>query len=251
MKTFLPALGVLMSLSSPQALADVLGLTVGAEWWQANPDGRMGDTGYSQPLKFDDDSHSAFYASFEHPIPLLPNLLMRRQTLSFQGDTVLAGELRLFDTRYAARSLVNNELSVEYTDASFYYELLDNDIVSLDMGLTARFFTNRFNNPSGKFGQLKACIHANAYAYTAMPASAFLVLTPVCFLPVTMAVMTGSSMSDLRAGFAYEWIDLAAFSLTVKLGVQRLELELNNEDRMDADLFMDGAIYRSGSRFLS
>lgn len=239
MKTFLPALGVLMSLSCPQALADVLGLTVGAEWWQANPDGRMGDTGYSQPLNFDDDSHSAFYAAFEHPIPLLPNLLMRRQTLSFQGDTVLAGELRLFDTRYAAQSLVNNELSVEYTDASFYYELLDNDIVSLDMGLTARFLQTdlvirQTTSVARGVSTPMPMLYGNANIGIFGTNSSL-------FFTGNYGRYDGQGMSDLRAGFAYEWIDLAAFSLTVKLGVQRLELELNNEDRMDADLVTDGA----------
>ena len=78
MKTFLPALGMLMALSSPLAQADVLGVTLGAEWWQVNPEGRMGDAGFSQRLSFDDDSHSAFYAAFEHPIPLLPDRVSQR-----------------------------------------------------------------------------------------------------------------------------------------------------------------------------
>ena len=239
MKIFFPALGVLMSLTSPLAQADVLGVTIGAEWWQANPDGRMGDTGFSQPLNFDDDSHSAFYAAFEHPIPLLPNLLMRRQTLSFQGDSLLPGELRLYELAYAAQSRVNNKLSLEYTDASFYYELMDNDILSLDMGLTARFLQTDL--------MIRQATSVSKGVSTPMPmlygnASIGVFGTnSSLFFNGNYGRYDGQQMSDLRAGFAYEWIDLAAFSLTVKLGVQRLELELNNEDRMDTDLLMDGA----------
>lgn len=239
MKNFLPVLGMFMFCSSTLAHADVLGVTVGAEWWQANPDVRMGDTGFSQPLNIDDDSHTAFYAAFEHPIPLLPNLLMRRQTLSFQGDTVLPGELRLYELPYAARSHVNNELSLEYTDASFYYELMDTDILSLDMGLTARFLQTDLI--------IKQATSVSKGVSTPMPMlygnaciGVFGTNTSL-FFTGNYGRYDGQQMSDLRAGFAYEWIDLAAFSLTVKLGVQRLELELNNEDRMDADLLMDGA----------
>jgi outer membrane protein len=239
MKTFLPALGVLMLCSSPVLQADVLGVTVGAEWWQANPEGRMGDTGFSQRLDFDDDSHSAFYAAFEHPIPLLPNLLMRRQTLSFQGDTVLPGELRLYELPYAAKSRVNNELNLEYTDASFYYELLDNDILSMDLGLTARFLQTDL--------MIRQTASVSKGVSTPMPmlygnANIGIFGThSSLFFTGNYGRYNEQQMSDLRAGFAYEWIDLTAFSLTVKLGVQRLELELNNEDRMDADLLMDGA----------
>ncbi len=239
MKTFLPALGMLMALSSHLAQADVLGVTVGAEWWQANPDGRMGDAGFSQRLSFDDDSHSAFYAAFEHPIPLLPNVLMRRQTLSFQGDTVLPGELRLYELPYASQSRVYNELSLEYTDASFYYELMDNDILSLDMGLTARFLQTdlmikQASSVSKGISTPMPMLYGNASIGVFGTNSSL-------FFTGNYGRYDGQQMSDLRAGFAYEWIDLAAFSLTVKLGVQRLELELNNEDRMDADLLMDGA----------
>lgn len=238
MKILLPLLGASLLCSSPLVLADVLGVTVGAEWWQANPDARAGDTGFSQPLHFDDDSHSAFYVAFEHPIPLLPNVMLRRQTLSFQGDTQLAGTLRLYDKVYAAQSQVNNGLGLEYTDASFYYELLDNDILSLDLGLSARFLQTDVSVTQGAtvargVSTPMPMLYANAAVGVFGTNSSL-------FFNGNYGRYDGHQMSDLRAGFAYEWIDLAAFSMSVKLGVQRLDLNLNAEDRMDVDLVSDG-----------
>lgn len=238
MRILLPLLGAGMLLSSSVVSADVLGLTVGAEWWQANPDGNAGDAGFSQPLNFDDDSHSAFYAAFEHPIPLLPNVMMRRQTLSFQGDTTLPGELRLHDMVYQAQSQVRNQLSLEYTDASLYYEMLDNDILSLDMGVTARFLQSdvsvtQATTVSRGLSTPLPMLYGQAVVGVFGTNSSL-------FFSGNYGRYDGHQMSDLRAGFAYEWIDLAAFSLSVKLGVQRLDLELNSEDRMDVDLLAEG-----------
>lgn len=238
MKILLPLFAASLFVTSPLVTADVLGVTVGAEWWQANPEGRAGDTGFSQPLHFDDDSHSAFYAAFEHPIPLLPNMMLRRQTLSFQGDTRLAGTLQLHDVVYAAQSQVNNHLSLEYTDASMYYELLDNDILSVDLGVSARFLQTDVSITQG--GTVARGVSTPLPMVYANAVVGVFGTNSSLFFNGNYGRYDGHQMSDLRAGFAYEWIDLAAFSLSVKLGVQRLDLDLNDEDRMDVDLLADG-----------
>ncbi len=49
-----------------------------------------------------------------------------------------------------------------------------------------------------------------------------------------------NTVYDARVGLAYQFVDLPAFNLFLKLGLQRLDLDLNNEDGMDLHSTQDG-----------
>lgn len=222
------------------ANADVTGVTAGVEMWQADPSITAGDTGYAQSLTAADENASAWYIAFEHPIPLLPNLALRRQSLDFSGSTTLAAELRLDGVVFPKNTVLDNQLKLAYTDASLYYELLDNDLVSLDLGLTARFVKG----------------DANASTANSSASTDFSVPLPMIYwnanlgIPATSASLffTGNYVNysdnafyDARAGLAYEVIDATAMSLAVKLGVQKLDLDVQDQDDLDAKVAIDGA----------
>lgn len=231
---------VLAITAATNAKADVAGVTAGIEMWQADPTLTAGDTGYAQSLTAGDENTTAVYVAFEHPIPLLPNLALRRQSLDFSGSTTLAAELRLDGVAFPKDTVLDNQLKLAYTDASLYYELLDNDLVSLDLGVTARF--------------VKA--DANASAANNSASTDFSVPLPMFYwnaslgIPATSASVffTGNyvnysdnSFYDARAGLAYEVIDATAMSLAVKLGVQKLDLDVQDQDNIDAKVALDGA----------
>lgn len=83
-------------LSSTFTQADILGAKAGLDYWHTNDHGKAGYV----------------YAQIEHPVPLLPNVALR--ATSVEGDTNPEG----FNT----------------ADAYGYYEILDNDLVSIDLG---------------------------------------------------------------------------------------------------------------------
>ena len=87
----------LLLLGSTLAQADIAGAKAGLEYW---------------PTKDHDDAISA-YAQLEHPIPLLPNLAVR--------GTYIEG----------------NYYNLNNYDFYGYYEILDNDLVSIDLGFGA------------------------------------------------------------------------------------------------------------------
>ncbi|USE36336.1 TIGR04219 family outer membrane beta-barrel protein [Endozoicomonas sp. SCSIO W0465] len=84
----------LLLLTSTLAQADIIGAKAGLDYWHTKDHGKAGSA----------------YAQIEHPVPLLPNVALRATTL--EGDV----------------DGLNN------VDAFGYYEILDNDLVSIDLG---------------------------------------------------------------------------------------------------------------------
>lgn len=79
-----------------------------------------------------------FKACLEHPFPLLPNIKLGHTTLSHDGSSSVEGfswgDIDNFD------GAIDNSLSLDITDVTLYYEVLDNWI-EVDTGLTARYIT--------------------------------------------------------------------------------------------------------------
>src|SRR5690606_17476042 len=77
----IPAAVIAAGLFSTAARADILGFEFGAYRWQADYEGsvRSGSDrlDLEQTLGFDDDDIDVFYAAFEHPLPLIPNLRLQ------------------------------------------------------------------------------------------------------------------------------------------------------------------------------
>lgn len=235
MKTFKMAVCGLMLLPFTSVKADILGFTAGAELWQGGVEARAGNTGNSQALQFADDTRKAFYAAFEHPLPLLPNIAVRQQWAEYQGTTVLAGNMALASTAFTAKSTVSNQLSVDYTDATMYYELLDNSVLSLDMGVTARWLRTKstVNTASMKATAPVPMLHAKGHLN-------ILSTSTSVFFEGNYGDYSDNAVSDVRLGLAYQVVDLPALNLFVKLGVQRLDIDLVNEDGMDLKSVEDG-----------
>jgi outer membrane protein len=136
-----------ISLCLPVAAqADALGLRIGVNAWQQNfsGDAKSGLAGdkidIEDDLGFDDDDGFQGYISFEHPIPIIPNILVQRTVIDTDANGNLNG--KEFDG-VTFPGAVKSTIDLTHTDATLYYEILDNWI-SLDIGLTARFFEEGF-----------------------------------------------------------------------------------------------------------
>ena len=117
-KILLGALVALLPLTG--FAATVLGFQAGTGIWSQTPSGTIssiatgGDT-----LTETEKDESYVYFVLEHPVPILPNFKYAAIAVT------------------AAGSGVNTVFDLDQTDATLYYEILDN-VVSLDIGVTAR-----------------------------------------------------------------------------------------------------------------
>ena len=88
---------VLLSLSAVFALsasADTFGFEMGAAAWAAKTSGNIeyksagNDIGLSKDLGYDDLNTNFIWASFEHPIPLIPNIKIQHTKIEDSSSKV-------------------------------------------------------------------------------------------------------------------------------------------------------------------
>ncbi|NOY17510.1 MAG: TIGR04219 family outer membrane beta-barrel protein [Gammaproteobacteria bacterium] len=137
--------GLSLSAASFTAQADFIGLQIGGGGWKHDPSGdfRYNSGGSSVSIDLDSDLHlqtqtqGYFYISFEHPVPLLPNVRIMSTKLENSGSGQISQDFTFNNQTYTASTSVTSTLNLNQTDLTLYWELLDN-VVSLDFGLTLK-----------------------------------------------------------------------------------------------------------------
>ena len=165
--------------SSPLVFGDVIGAKAGAEYWQTKDHGKA----------------ASVFVQAEHPIPLAPNLALR------------------------ATAIEGKEDSFKTIDAYGYYEVLDNSLVSVDLG-----------------GGLHR-IDGNRYYDNNLPmAVADLELLPDNDLSFYTKVMygkkSGDSAKDLSAGARLEMLP----AIYLQLGYRKYTLEMDGTNSMSDNI---------------
>ncbi|GIU09533.1 TIGR04219 family outer membrane beta-barrel protein [Shewanella morhuae] len=116
--------------TSAQA-ATVLGFKVGGDYWYADTNGTFADKGQpQQDFNYSSSAQGSYWVALEHPIPFIPNIKIRENSLDQKGDS--------------ANSSVTAFTDLSNTDFVLYYEILDNDIVSLDLGAAYKLMHGSF-----------------------------------------------------------------------------------------------------------
>ena len=236
-------------LAVPAAMADTIGgVYLGADLHFADATGGFGQTGNQQDFDFEDKNLSSFYIKVEHPVPLLPNIKLQRNSLSSNGNTTL-NQTFVFDSQvFAVGTDVAQDVDLSNIDATFYYEILDNDLVSLDLGVTAKYIDGDITVAAeGRSAtQDLSAVIPMGYAYGSF---GLLGTGTKIFAEVNYVSYDGSSLSDMQFGIAYELIDSLAVDLALKAGVKKTKLELDDIDNVDADLTFDGAFISAELHF--
>ena len=138
----LKKLALFTLLSLAQLHADIVGGEISLGFFNHNPSGNASYKGRSTSLDktfgFTEAQDIFLKAYLEHPFPLLTNIKLGYTTLSHDGASSVEefswGEIR----DYVGQ--IDNSLSLDMTDVTLYYEILDN-WVEVDAGLTLRYFS--------------------------------------------------------------------------------------------------------------
>lgn len=249
MKKSVVSMVALAVLAVPAVMADTIGgVYLGADMHFADAKGGFGQTGSKQNFDFDDKDLTSFYIKVEHPIPLLPNIKLQSNSLESSGSSRLSQTFVFDDQVFAVGSDVAQDLDLSNIDATFYYELLDNDLVSLDLGVTAKYIDGeiRVANQSRTATQELSAVIPMGYLYGSF---GLLGTATKVFAEVNYVSYDGSSLSDMQFGVSYELLDSLAVDLALKAGVKKTKLELDDIDNTDADLTFDGAFISAELHF--
>lgn len=184
----LSTLALVAAFSLPAQSATLLGAKVGADFWYSDAKGNN--------VKADDQAfQQSYYAAIEHFIPLIPNGKIR-----YTG--VKSGPLF---TKF-----------VQY-DLIAYYEILDNDILSLDIGLNLQNFNGKVAGIDINEWQ------PNLYSDVSVGIPA----TPLSiFGSFSYGTYDGTSTVDTEAGVMFT-LGLAIADLNFKAGYRIQDYEFN------------------------
>ena len=137
--------------------ATILGFQAGAGSWKHDPSGNftasVADIGSSADLKNDlnlaEKSEGYSYFLIEHPVPLIPNFKYINTKLSASGAGNITSTFTFNNQPYSQDNSITSSFVLDQTDAIFYYEILDNDLVSFDIGLNAKKIDGKASAVSG------------------------------------------------------------------------------------------------------
>lgn len=212
--------------------ADMLGVRAGLEYWRAKPEVVAGNTGAAGRWSLNNASGMAWAARFEHPIPLLPNFAARYQQHDYSAQAPLLDSLRLGQTVYSAGQNIWQYQKYQHYDMTAYYELLDNPLLSVDLGLTVRQL------------KVKSALNTSVINNSANLS----VMLPMLYLDTEMGVWGTDTVvfakgnysryqSDLnydwQAGIAWRFIDIAMFQAYLRAGWQYNKLAISDRDHLD------------------
>lgn len=230
-------------LISGVATADTLfGVYLGADGWRTSANGSFADSEQLQNFNFNDDTQTSFYLAVEHPVPLLPNIRVQHNRLEADGSTNITSAFSFGGQTYVGNALVNNRVDLSNTDYVLYYEILDNELVSLDVGVNAKHFRGNVVVAGDAAGSPQASQDVSELVpmfYSS--ASVSLPLTGLdLFAQGSLVSYDGSRIYDVQGGIGYALLDNMALDLRLKVGYRTVDLQLDDIDDLYANMKFKG-----------
>lgn len=237
-------LALIISAAPAVATADtILGLYVGAGQWQTNFSGDIGENGRTASLSdlgFDKESTNIIWGKFEHPVPLIPNIKLVHSRIVADAYSTTSEEFSLGGTTIEAEVDVLTEVDLTHTDATLYYELLDN-WVALDAGVTVRQFAGyvQVQTPNDEtFSPTRSDLEgiiplAYLSAEFHLPFSGWLV-----GVNGNAIKYRGDGITDVSAHVGYYFDAAPMLDVGFSVGYRNMSLKLEEMD----DLYADGTL---------
>lgn len=221
---------------SPMVHADTLiGLYIGSDYWKTSTTGSLSSQTSDTSTDFSSNKPAASYLAFEHPIPLLPNIMLRNASLDLTGNSVSGINV------YGGSNITSATANVDQTDAVLYYELLDNGLVSFDLGVNLRKVDGDFSVYSSNNVLVEETRFSGYVPMLYAAAEIGIVTTGLSVYGDFNALSVGDhSLRDYQAGIAYQFVDSALIDMSARVGFRKLTIDLQDLDGINSDLSVDG-----------
>ena len=231
--------GLLALLTFPVAQADAIGVYVSTDYWQYDGKADVAQTGKQKSsFLFEQQNQASLSLSFEHPVPVLPNVRLRHTALK-GNDTQKVTQLEFRGIQFQQN--VNLDVDLTNTDLVLYYEVLDN-IVSADVGIAAKLIQGDIVAKAKPLGIQKSTLSLNEtipMVYLSVG-----VQFPLTGLSVKSEVAgvsySGSNLTDAQAEIQYNFIDNLVVDAGLKLGYRQITANLEDVDDTDASFEFKG-----------
>lgn len=219
----------------------LLGVYAGGQMWAMETEGAFASNNELATFNYDDERNGSYYLALEHFVPLVPNAKVIHTTMDTNGATNLTGNLSFAGQDYAVNTRLGTDLSLTTTDYILYYEILDNDIISIDVGINAK-------NIDGEIAvldeQTNTTSQASFSGYVPMIYSRAEVGLPFTswsvFAEGSYLSFDDHTISDMQAALEYRAIDSLALNLNFQLGYRIMNVELDDLDSINTELDFSG-----------
>ncbi|NRA69873.1 MAG: TIGR04219 family outer membrane beta-barrel protein [Gammaproteobacteria bacterium] len=233
------------SVMSLPVYADAIGVYVGAQAWQSEAKGGFAESNDLVNFSFDEQTKASAYIKIEHPVPLIPNLRLRMGTLEGPGRVSLTSDFTFGDKNYLAGKELETSLDFTNTDITLYWEILDNDLVGLDFGLTAKYLSGEFSVTGDVDAQgVKGTSYEDASLWIPMAYVAAKIAIPMTgvfvYGDVNLVSYSDNSIHDYEVGVGYNFVDNFAVDIAVTAGYREVSIEIEDVDDIYANLQFEG-----------
>ncbi len=221
--------------------ADTLSISVGAGIWNTSPAGSFQkkgdptDVNVKDNLFWGDESQGYFYATLEHPVPIIPNIKIMATNIDQSGN---GATTFTFDGKNYGGT-VDNNFSIKTVDLIGYYEILDN-VVSLDIGLNIRSLKVDYSITGTDPLTGTSITTTDSVSQTIPMLYALVGGSPIPDLIISGELSyisyAGSTISDFTAKVAYT----TSFFVGLEAGYRKQQYTFNDVSSTNADLSFDG-----------
>ncbi|HHH43624.1 MAG TPA: TIGR04219 family outer membrane beta-barrel protein [Gammaproteobacteria bacterium] len=223
--------------------ADLLGVTVGANYWNYDISGTAryqtrdsaNDIDVNRDLGYDDGNLGYYYVGLEHPVPFLPNIRISRTDLDEDANGTLTKTVVYGGTTFLFNEKVSSKVQLDQTDITLYYSPLDT-VASIDLGLNAKYIDSKARIT----GAVSGTQTANVSGWVPMAYAGVGVDLPLTGLGISAdgswVKYKGSSFYDysLRVTYTSPWF------VGADIGYRKIKLDLDDFDDSFADVEFDG-----------
>ncbi|WP_299083443.1 TIGR04219 family outer membrane beta-barrel protein [uncultured Paraglaciecola sp.] len=231
MKKTVLSFSLLALLTSVSSQADtLLGLYAGAQGWNMQTSGGFSEDGNNGNFNFEDEAKSNIYIAFEHPVPVIPNIKLQRTEMDTLGDVTLDTNFTFGDELFSLSTTVSTDVQLTATDIILYYELFDNDLVSFDFGINAKYIEGEFlvtseDDPSRVGREEFSGAVPMLYSRVALgvPFTGFGAYVEGSYLSID-----DNTVSDYQAVITYSLMENLALDVTFQVGYRVVAVELED-----------------------
>ncbi|WP_105101492.1 TIGR04219 family outer membrane beta-barrel protein [Microbulbifer pacificus] len=231
-------LAICAALASAGASADtILGFDATAGLWKPAYSGAIGVDSYNvDEFTLAEDNVTFLQVALEHPVPLIPNILLAHSKIETNGAAMLSESVTFGDETFLVGSDVNADINLTHTDATLYYEILDN-WVNLDLGLTARQYRGELSVTSDQQAE-------NIELSGVLPMVYGVARFDLPFTGWSIIAQgngtgyKGDSHTDLTAKIRWDFVPALDFAL--EAGYRSMTLDIKELDALQSDLEIKG-----------
>jgi len=245
--------------------ANTVGLYLGGQVWQSEVNGIFGEKNTLIDFNLKKEQQGRYFIAFEHPYPLLPYVRIANTNLDTTGKTYSTQTVSFVNNGITHTSIIDtnivDSINMSYVDYTLYFELINNDLFSLDMGVTARDFDGGITaTESTTAVNTWQDIYGTPYSSTdnqddvrrikTDEIKAMLYVATNINLPLTglslfaqgdFLLMNEHSLSDYHVGLSYDLVDSRRVDFNLTLGYRTVNMEFEDLNNLYTELEFKGA----------